>query len=263
MLKISPEKVTVPATVSTTSLTTTKPTAKSPVTSESTQDPKLHFCRHCDVLVVGEGVRKTPTGSSDKNVVFCSSACYLQHTISQRAQIARTEAQAGRVVNHRSSDPQASQLIVTSPKTSASMPTSPCTAPKTPPQSKSLPISPRSQPAQLMITSPIAAQPASATSEEKAAAPTSNQEVSPAKEEKEAMETEEAKGDGEASGENRPEGGREELRLTLKTGTRRRTAFGDDVVRMYHQLRARRVLSIQQCSVENQKGAIAVQSLWR
>lgn len=227
-LKISPEKISASPTSLTTSVKPTKITSKSSVLAGSLDDPKLHFCRHCDVLVVGEGVRKSAT-PTDKNVVFCSGACYLQHTISLRSQVARTEVNAGRVVNHRSSDPQSVQLDVLSPKASTSLPTSPCTVPKTPPQSKSTPISPRSLPAQPVVSSPMAAQPAHTSAEGTTATPSSNQEVSPAKEEKMLTDADEMKVI--ISESKTGESGREELRLTLKTGTRRRPALLDELVK--------------------------------
>lgn len=66
----------------------------------------IKFCKHCDVMIVGEGYTKSTGNPSEINQLFCSSACYMQHSLSQRHTMASLQQQAGNapaVVNHVSS----------------------------------------------------------------------------------------------------------------------------------------------------------------
>ncbi|XP_071942048.1 histone-lysine N-methyltransferase 2C-like isoform X2 [Antedon mediterranea] len=74
----------------------------------SASSSKQRFCKHCDVLILGEAVYKpsdsTPPGKSpDPSSVFCSTNCFMQWTISQRTQTqVKTQELTGPVVNHPS-----------------------------------------------------------------------------------------------------------------------------------------------------------------
>ncbi|XP_033116847.1 histone-lysine N-methyltransferase 2C-like [Anneissia japonica] len=74
----------------------------------SASSSRQRFCKHCDVLILGEAFYKptdaTPPGKSpDPSSVFCSTNCFMQWTLTQRTQtLLNTQELTGPVVNHPS-----------------------------------------------------------------------------------------------------------------------------------------------------------------
>ncbi|XP_035658288.1 histone-lysine N-methyltransferase 2C-like isoform X2 [Branchiostoma floridae] len=96
------------------------------------QQGKPKFCRHCDVVVQGDGIRKASSdfpflrdqegrsdqdsSDSDSELTFCSSTCLMQFAISLQSRGRReTKEKAGSIVDHRSRDivrPQHSEIPI-------------------------------------------------------------------------------------------------------------------------------------------------------
>ncbi|XP_078661528.1 histone-lysine N-methyltransferase 2C-like [Branchiostoma floridae x Branchiostoma belcheri] len=104
------------------------------------QQGKPKFCRHCDVVVQGDGIRKASSdfpflrdqegrsdqvrtrfvaqdsSDSDSELTFCSPTCLMQFAISLQSRARReTKEKAGSIVDHRSRDivrPQHSEIPI-------------------------------------------------------------------------------------------------------------------------------------------------------
>lgn len=62
------------------------------------------FCKHCDVMIVGEGIHKVTGPSADSSHTFCSTTCYMQYTISQRTQLQQSKDTVTKILDTQNSD---------------------------------------------------------------------------------------------------------------------------------------------------------------
>uniref|UniRef100_UPI00398F2E3E histone-lysine N-methyltransferase 2C n=1 Tax=Pristiophorus japonicus TaxID=55135 RepID=UPI00398F2E3E len=77
----------------------------------SSTSSKPQWCRHCDVVVLGNGVRKTVTdlpynkqdsrdgaGKTEADIVFCSNSCFVQYAMATQAKTPESKQEVAAVV---------------------------------------------------------------------------------------------------------------------------------------------------------------------
>lgn len=99
----------VPSIVDVPPVEVTPPTAMEvdhkPGTPPKPQDVAgARFCKHCDVMIVGEGIHKVTGPSADSSHTFCSTTCYMQYTISQRTQLQQSKDTVTKILDTQNSD---------------------------------------------------------------------------------------------------------------------------------------------------------------